>query len=132
MNLRLVAIASAAAAAIVALAAGGFAYWRTIVAPVPETPCPATTRAEIEARGAAFAGSFFTSQYTVNGMIVRSVEGEPDPACTFFLSAMRCTAPGPATVGARLHNAEAYFDIPEGRSATILVTDSGIACGLEG
>lgn len=128
---RLIAVASITAA-IVVLAAGGFAYWRTIVAPVPEAPCPATTRAEIEARGAAFAGSFFTSQYTVNGMIVRAVEGEPDPACTFFLSAMRCSATGPATVGARLYNAEAYFDIPAGRDATILVSDAGIACGLEG
>ena len=127
MNLRVIA-----AAAVAILAASGFAFWRTIVAPVPETPCPATTLAEIEARGASFAGSFFTSQYTVNGMIVRGVAGEPDPGCTFFLSAMRCHAEGPATVGARLYNAEAYFAIPAGRSATIAISPgAGIACGLE-
>lgn len=131
MTLRTLAIA--AGALVIVIAAGaGYWTWTAITAPLDGGPCPTTTRTEIEARGQAFDPSFFTSQYTNEGKIVRAVLGEPYPGCWGFLGAMRCTAEGPTTVGARFFEEEAYYHIPKGARATIAIwSGPGIICAME-
>lgn len=131
MNLRALAIAGVTLVAVIAVG-GGVVLWNTVTAPLDGGPCPTTTRAAIEARGEAFDPSFFTSQYTNEGKIVRAVLGEPYPDCWGFLGAMRCTAEGPTTVGARSLDEEVYFDFPAGARATIAIwSGPGIICGME-
>ena len=131
MNLRTLAVAGGALVVVIG-AAGGYVFWTSMTAPVPNPPCPTTTREAIEARGQTFDASFFTSQYTTEGKIVRAVLGEPYPDCKGFLGAMRCTAEGPTTVGARFYNEEAYFDIPADSRAIIAIwSGPGIICGME-
>ena len=131
MNIRRLVFAGVAVAVVGGVVVGTV-IWGRVTAPVPGTPCVATTLAAIEARGQSFHSSFFTSQYTMNGMLVGAVRDEPYPDCYAFLSAMRCTTDGPTTVGARLYNASAYFDIPAGATATLTISDgAGIACGQE-